>query len=141
MNAKDMAAYILNTFEAVETSENYGFTFFFYGSDHTMPFATLIGDDTEYDRISNLSRDGVYRLNIGINRATFQEMFGADKVDVSGYDFTALDTIMPHPDYSAHAFVCVLSPGERTLTQVQGLLAEAHGLAARRFHRKNASEA
>jgi len=34
--------YITKSFPGVETTTAYGYTFFFYGSDHTLPFATLI---------------------------------------------------------------------------------------------------
>jgi len=132
MDETSIAQYITSTFPNVETSENFGYTFFFYGSDHMVPFATLAASDNEYDRVSNLDRPGVYRLNIGLTRETFEAMFGAGKVDVSAYDFTALDKIMPHPEYSAQHFVCVLSPSDATFQRVRELLAEAYDVAARR---------
>ncbi len=137
MDESSVADYIINTFPGVETSENFGYTFFFYGSDHMLPFATLIAADNEYDRLSDLDRPGVYRLNIGVSRQTFQSLFGTDKVDVSHYDFTALDTIMPHPDYAPQNFICVLSPGEATLAQVRALLAEAYEIAVQRNTRRS----
>jgi Family of unknown function (DUF6194) len=101
VHAMDEAAitqYIIDTFANVETDTAFGYTFFFYGADHKLPFATLIGADNDYDRVSNLDRPGVFRLNIGVSKPTFQSLIGASRVDVSGYDFTALDTIMPHPE-------------------------------------------
>src|SRR4051794_9628578 len=92
-----VANYILQTFANVETENNFGYTFYFYGSDHRLPFATMISSDNEYDRVSNLDRPGVYRLNIGVSKQTFQSLFGTAPVDVSRYDFTVLDMIMPHP--------------------------------------------
>ena len=132
MDETSLTQYITSTFPNVETSENFGYTFFFYGADHVVPFATLAASDNEYDRVSNLDRPGVYRLNIGLTRETFEALFGAGKVDVSAYDFTALDTIMPHPEYAAQHFVCVLSPSAATFERVQALLAEAYEVAARR---------
>jgi hypothetical protein len=135
MDVSGIVDYI-NAFPGVESTTDYGYTFFFYRSERNLPFATLIDADYEYDEISNLSRPGVYRLNIGISRETFQWLFGTTKVDVSRYDFTALDTIMPHPEYAKQNFVCVLSP-ERTFEKVQGLLTEAHEIAVRRYARRN----
>lgn len=140
MDESFIARYILDTFADVETEQNYGYTFFFYRSDHTLPFATLIGADNEYDRVSNLDREGVYRLNIGVSKKTFQELFGTEKVDPSRYDFTTLDTIMPHPEYAPQSFICVLSPRETTLPQVKQLLAEAYEIAVQRFNRRNLTE-
>jgi len=47
---------------------------------------------------------------------------------------------MPHPEYAAQFFVCVLNPGEATLQTVQGLLAEAHDIAMRRHARREKTE-
>jgi hypothetical protein len=137
MNETSVEDYITKTFPGVETTTNFGYTFFFYKSDHMVPFATLISADNEYDRISNLDRPGVFRLNIGVSRETFQSLFGTEKVDVSNYDFTALDVIMPHPEYAPQNFICVLSPSEATFERIRALLAEAYDIAVRRYNRRN----
>jgi hypothetical protein len=59
-----------------------------------------------------------------------------------GYDFTALDSIMPHPVYSKMYWVCVLNPSEETFKTVQELLVEAYDKAVRkRAKSKPADEA
>jgi hypothetical protein len=137
MNESSVVDYIIKTFPGVETITAFGYTFFFYRSERKLPFATLISSDQDYDRISNLDRPGVFRLNIGISKQTFQALFGTAKVDVSSYDFTILDVIMPHPDYAQQYFICVLSPSEATLERVRTLLAEAYDIAVRRYTRRN----
>jgi hypothetical protein len=138
MNESFITTYITTTFPDVETAENFGYTFFFYRSDHMLPFATLAAADNEYDRVSNLDRPGVYRLNLGVSRETFQALFGAAKVDVSAHDYTALDVVMPHPDYSPQHFICILAPSAATWEQqVRAWLAEAYALAVRRFNRRS----
>ena len=137
MDESSVADYITKTFPEVETTNAFGYTFFFYKSDHKLPFATLISSDQEYDRISNLDRPGVFRLNIGISKQTFQSLFGSAKVDINSYDFTALDVIMPHPEYAREHFICVLSPSEATFERVRSLLAEAYDIAARRYTSQN----
>jgi len=134
-----ITSYITSTFENVETTINMGYTFFFYRDDHMHAFATIASTGNEYERISNLERPGIYRLNIGVSRDTFQAMFGKGKIDVSVYDFTALDIIMPHPDYSSQFFICVLSPSEATFEKIKPLLAEAYGVAMKRYNRRNAT--
>ena len=136
MDEAAIATYITATFPEVETSEAFGYTFFFYGPDRMLPFATLAASDNDHDRVSHLDRPGVYRLNIGVGRKTFQSLFGSEGVVLGDHDFTTLDRIMPHPEYAAQSFVCVLNPGENTLQTVQGLLAEAHALAAQRHARR-----
>lgn len=140
MNEAAIASHITDTFPGVETTEAFGYMFFFYDSERKLPFATLAASDNDYDRGSNLDRPGVFRLNIGVSKQTFQQLFGADKVDLSGYDLTALDAIMPHPDYAPQFFVCVLNPDEATFGRVQTLLAEAYGLAVSRQVKRNKSE-
>ena len=131
-----IANYITSTFENVETAINLGYTFFFYRDDNMHPFATIASTGNEYEQISKLDRPGVYRLNIGLSRETFQAMFGKGKIDTSPYDFTALDTIMPHPEYSSQHFICVLSPSEATFERIRPLLAEAYDVAKKRYGRR-----
>jgi len=137
MNESSVENYITKTFPGVETTTHFGYTFFFYGSDHKLPFATLASSDNDYDRISNLDRPGVFRLNIGVSKQTFQSLFGTAKVDASTYDFTVIDVIMPHPDYAQQYFICVLSPSEATFERISALLAEAYDIAVRRYTRRN----
>ena len=133
-----ITSYITSTFENVETTVNLGYVFFFYRDDHMVPFATIASTGNEYEKVSRLDRPGVYRLNIGVSRETFQSLFGTNKVDVSAYDFTALDTIMPHPDYSAQSFICVLSPSEATFERIKSFLAEAYDIAVKKYNRRKA---
>ena len=130
--------YITDTFEHVETAVNMGYTFFFYRDDHMHAFATIASTGNEYEKISNLDRPGVYRLNIGVSRETFRSLFGTGKIEVSAYDFTTLDTLLPHPDYSSQHFLCVLSPSEATFEQVRALLAESYEVAVKRYNKRKA---
>ena len=136
MDEERITDYVMNTFAGVETMTTMGYTFFFYGSDRMLPFTTIATADNEGDRVSNLDRPGVFRLNIGVSKQTFQELFGTGKVDVGAYDFTALDTLMPHPDYAAQSWLCVLNPSETTFHKLQPLLSEAHELAVKRAGRR-----
>ena len=132
-----ITSYITSTFENVETAINMGYTFFFYRDDHMHAFATIASTGNEYEKISNLDRPGVYRLNIGVSRDTFRSLFGTKKINTSEYDFTALDTIMPHPDYSSQYFICVLSPSEATFNErIRPMLAEAYDLAVKRYNKR-----
>lgn len=140
MDEAAMTRYITGAFAGVETTEAYGYTFFFYGPDRKLPFATLASSDNEHDRVSNLDRPSIYRLNIGVSKETYRALFGpqparaeADGVVDTGHDFSALDQVMPHPVYAPQSWVCVLRPSEATFQHtVQPLLAEAYALAVKR---------
>ena len=140
MNEASVADHITTTWPDVEVTTNFGYTFFFYKSDHRLPFATLISADYEYDRVSHLDRPGVFRLNIGVSKHTFEALFGTTRVDIGGYDFTALDVILPHPEYAPQYFICVLSPSEATFETIRALLAEAYAIAVRRYSRRTKHE-
>jgi hypothetical protein len=137
MNASAIADYIMKTFPEAETTNAYGYDMFFYRSDRKLSFATVISSDYDYDHISNLNRPGVFRLNIGVSKQTFQSLFGTDEINVKDYDFISLDVIMPHPEYAQYHFICVLSPSDETLEKIRSLLAEAYNIAARRYASQN----
>jgi hypothetical protein len=131
---------IVETLGGVDVVTTDGNSFFFYDPggdtppDRRFPFATLVTTD-EYDRFSDLSRPGVYRLNVGVSRETFRSL-APDPPPGAGertYDFTALDRIVPHPVYGSMHWLCVLNPSPETFAKVLLLLAEAHERAARRY--------
>lgn len=137
MNEAAIIDYITGTFAGVETASLDGNMFFFCGAERMFPFATLMTNDVN-DQFSDLTRSGVFRLNIGVGKETFQALFGDAARE---YDFTALDTIMPHPVYGRQRWVCVLNPSDATFAAtVRPLLAEAYGRDVRK-HTKRADHA
>lgn len=108
----------------------WGDTFFFTpGGDRRFPFATIVTKDYgDFDKLSNLNRDGVFRLNIGVGKEKFRSMFGPPPKSgesAGGFDFTALDVVMPHPVYAQQYWVSVLNPSEKTFHDVVLPLLEA----------------
>lgn len=130
MDQDEVLTYLKKTFADVEFVGANG-SFFIYHApggtvpEKTFPFATLVTTD-EYDQVSNLSRAGVFRLNIGVSRLTFKALF---KDGEQTCDFTALDKLMPHPIYGMMNWICVLNPGEATWDTSKAYLAEAYGRA------------
>jgi hypothetical protein len=144
MDEAAITRYICDTFEGVETVTATGNTFFFYDPDHMFAFATLMTND-ENDQASDLNRPGVYRLNIGVSKATYQSLFGTappPSGEVAGdtaYDFTVLDQVIPHPVYGRMHWVAILNPSATTFqTVVQPLLAEAYERDVRKHTRRAA---
>ena len=156
MNEAEINRYIIETLEGVDVVIDSGNSFFFYNPDstvppdHRFPFVTLVTSDL-YDQFSNLNRPSVFRLNIGIGKQAFRMLFsdparssGRDSTAISGenvsdYDFTALDQVMPHPVYGRMYWVCVLNPSDETFeTKVRQLLTEAYDLAVSRYKRQAA---
>jgi hypothetical protein len=137
MDEASITQYITGTFEGIDAVVADGNTFFFYDPDRNVapdrrfPFVTLVTND-QYDTASNLRRPGVFRLNIGVSKATFGALFPPEpsppREEGVGtvHDFTALDQIMPHPVYGKMCWICVLNPSPTTFERVQPLLAESY---------------
>jgi hypothetical protein len=85
------------------------------------PFATIVVKDyDDFDAVSELDRDGVFRLNVNVGR---------DRLPEGDFDYTAFDVVMPHPVYAAQGFACVVNPSEPTARE---LIELAHARAAAR---------
>ena len=147
MDEAAVIRYITDELDHVVAVQSSGDTFFAYDAggglpEQWQPFATVVTGD-RHDRVSNLDRDGAYRLNIGVTRTTYTARFGApprqrdaDWVLETGFDYATEDQLMPHPHYAAQYWVCVVNPGDATFEEVEPLLAEAHALAARKAERR-----
>lgn len=151
MNEALITQSITSTFAGVQPVDAWGDTFFFYNPDRPRAdeiyFATLKSQDDEYDNASQLNRPDVFRLNIGISKATYRTLFGApparagaDETVETHHDFTVLDQLLPHPVYGRMFWVCVLNPSPATFQAVQPLLAEAYDLAIKKYAQRVARE-
>lgn len=156
MNETEISQYITETFEGVDIVTDADNSFFYYNPDKKVPpdyrfmFVTLVTSDL-YDQFSNLNRPSIFRLNMGIGKQTFGSLIGSPLIpsdresaassgeNASGYDLTALDQIMPHPEYGRMYWVCVLNPSGGTFeTNVRQLLAEAYDLAVSKYKKQAA---
>ena len=117
-----------------------GAMFFSLDERHWPNFATIVTTD-EHDEggPSNLTaRPGVFRLNIGVSRPTFERLVGSE----SEPDHAALDRILPHPVYAKQLWLSILNPSAETFEYVvKALLREAHDrLAVTRARRRGARQ-
>lgn len=119
----------------ISSLESSGYTFYFYGDEQVLPFVTYAASDNEYDNMSRLDREGVYRVNIGVSGNTFDSLFSDPD---QAWDYTVLNRFMPHPHYAAQHFICVLNPEGPLLEQTLHLIDEAYAIARGRFDRKQA---
>ena len=101
-----------------------GATFFSLDERQWPNFATIVTTD-EHDEgaPSDLAREGVFRLNIGVGRETFERLVGS----LHEPDHAALDRIVPHPVYAKQRWIAILNPSRRTFDEiVTPLIDEAH---------------
>ena len=125
--------YITTTFPDVDVVSIEGMRFFSLDPEKHWPnFATLVWRD-DSDRVSDLTRPGVFRLSMGLDRPSFERIAAAEPEP----DYTVLDRVLPHPDYAKQRWVAILSPSAWTFSEVVvPLLKEAYDrLAAQRARR------
>jgi len=133
MDDADIHRYIVETFPDTDVATAGGGRFYSLDPETHWPnFATLVTTD-EFDDASNLGRPGVFRLNIGVTGRTFGRVLGPAAEPGARVDYTALDTLLPHPVYAAQHWLSVLNPSDATFeSAVRPLLDEAYGILARR---------
>ncbi len=80
MTPEDITKKLTSRLEGVVPKNSWGETSLFYNPGHLLPngvyFCTLKEKDGDNDRASNLDRDGVYRLSIGLTKEGYEKLFG-----------------------------------------------------------------
>ncbi|MDE5777273.1 MAG: hypothetical protein K2I10_02000 [Lachnospiraceae bacterium] len=104
---------------------------------------TVKEKDGENDKSSKLDREGVYRVNLGVRKNTFEELFGAiPKRPAKGcivdmmYDFSTTNQIIPHPIYAWMGWICALSLSEKTFEELKPYIQEAYEYAKEKYEKK-----
>lgn len=144
---EDIISFCLSEFDGLVVDKNWGERGVFYNPDKRLPkgvyVLTFKEKDGANDKASNVNREGVYRLNLGVSKNTFTEMFGvipkrplAGEIVSTGHDFTALDQITPHPVYGWMSWIAVLNPSYDTFVKLKPLIAEGVSLAEIKYQKK-----
>ncbi|AWW27432.1 DUF6194 family protein [Acetobacterium carbinolicum] len=127
--------------------ESWGEKGIFYNPNHALKrgvyVLTVKEKDGANDKGSNLNRDGIFRVNMGLRKQTFLELFGsiparpaAGEVVKMEYDFTLLDTILPHPVYAWMGWISILNPSEDTFEKLKPLIEESYAFATEKFKKR-----
>lgn len=148
MTPEEIVSKVTSELDGVVAKGSWGETSLFYNPGGVLPngvyFCTIKERDGENDRSSRLSRDGIFRVSIGVSKETYESKFGVKPkrppkggiVD-TGHDFKEVDVLMPHPIYAWMSWVCVLSPSRGLFDEeIYPLIVEAHGNAATKFNNK-----
>jgi hypothetical protein len=144
---KNIVEKIVTEFDGVITKETWGETSLFYNPGKLLPngvyFCTIKEKNGSNDKASGLDRKGVFRLSIGLSKATYENMFGAKprrpnkgSIIDTNHDFTALDELMPHPIYGWMSWAQVLNPTESTFKRIFPCMTEAYENAVIKFNKK-----
>lgn len=120
----------------------WGDHFFYYAPDgqvpqREQPYATIVTKNYPGDGQCDLDDPGRWRLNVHVGRTAFTELTGEDpRAASTAADFTAVDTVLPHPVYRAQGWVAIVNPRTGTGSPAVRLLRRAHEEAARRAARR-----
>ena len=147
MTPNEIIEIITTNLNGVKPKSSWGETSLFYNPQNTLPngvyFCTIKEKDGENDKSSNLSRDNVFRLSIGVPKDTYLSLFGEkpkrpEKGGIvnTGHDFTQVDILMPHPIYAWMSWVCILCPSEGNFKETYSLIKKAHNNAVVKFDKK-----
>jgi hypothetical protein len=105
--------------------------FFSLDESHWPNFATVVWtDEHDMGTPSNLARPGVYRVNVGVDRPSFERLVGG----MSDPDYAAFNRFVPHPVYAKQRWISVLNPSHETVREtLMPLIAAGHArLVARK---------
>jgi len=147
MTAKQLENWILDNYNGVIVKDAYRERSFFYNPDGSFPkgiyFATIKESDGPNDKASNLNRDGIYRLSIGVGKKQYQHLFGEiPKRPAKGniveldFDFTTTGMFLPHPIYAWLGWVSINNPDNENLELVKELLDISYRNALAKFSKK-----
>lgn len=147
MQKEKIADYISSQYHGLVPVNAWGEQSFFYNPGGKLPrgvyFATLKDKDGDNDKASALNRAGVFRLNFGVSKPTYENALGkrpvrpaAGGVVNTGHDFTELNTLLPHPVYGWMSWVCILNPNKERFLGLRPLLDESYKLVVQKYAKR-----
>ncbi len=150
MDAETALERVRARYDGLVSRDSWGEHALFYNPGGELPrgayFLTVKTRDGGHDRAAALDRPGVYRVNFGVSKTTYEERFGPPPerppkggVVDTGHDFSREDVLLPHPVYAWAGWVCVLSPAAETLESLWPLVDEAYERAVARYDERLAA--
>lgn len=148
LEPEEVLSTLLGLDPAARLERYYGERSVFYNPLGAAPLGVIFGSvkeqDGPNDRRSELSRDGIYRLALGITPASFRDLFGdipprpakGGVVALDGFEVARVNELTPHPVYAWMSWVQILSPTDERFASLRPLLDEALELAKERWARR-----
>ena len=147
MSPNEIVQTVVSKLPGVSPKSSWGETSLFYNPGARLPngvyFCTIKDHDGENDSASNLNRDGVFRVAIGLSPQRYEALFGKKpprpakgSCVQTGHDFTKENELMPHPVYAWMGWAQILSPSKEVFSEIFPFIEEAHGSAVVKFNKK-----
>lgn len=109
----------------------------FHSGEH---FLTVKDANGPHDSAAALRYEGAWRLEVGVSRGAFEDLFGAppsrpvdDGVIDGPWDFTVPNRVTPHPIYGWKSWIAVLNPTAQTFEKLTPMIVQAHTKARRSY--------
>lgn len=147
MAPDEILKYCLENLDGTTLVSSWGEKGIFYNPGNKLKrgvyILTVKEKDGDHDKGSNLNRENIYRVNLGVRRDTFIKMFGhlpkrpskGCVVDMD-CDFSAINQILPHPVYAWMGWICSLSPSNDTFEILKPLIQEAYEYAKEKYKKR-----
>ncbi len=147
MTPDEILKYCLENLNGTVLINSWGERGIFYNPDGKLKrgvyVLTVKEKDGDNDRSSELDRNGVYRVNLGIRKRTFSKMFGllpsrpskGGVVDMN-YNFSSIDELLPHPVYAWMGWICTLNPSKEHFEELKPLIQEAYEYAKEKYSKR-----
>lgn len=147
MTPDDIIEYCLTNLCGTVLVNTYGEKCIFYNPERKLKrgiyVLTIKDKDGSNDKSSLLDRENIYRLSIGIRKNSFIKLFGfipqrpskAGTVNMN-YDWTILNSLIPHPVYAWMGWVCILNPDAKSFNNLIPYIVEAYEYAKEKYNKK-----
>jgi len=147
MTPEAIVSQVLDRYSGTVEVASWGERSVFYNPGNALArgvyFLTVKDHDGPNDQASQLNRAGVFRVNFGVAKQTYERLFGPKParppkggVITTQHDFTALDQLIPHPVYGWMGWLSVLNPSGQTFEALRPLIDEAHDRAVATFAKR-----
>ena len=147
MQPNDILNYCIDNLPDTVLVNSWGKSGVFYNPKNTLKCGiyvlTIKEKDGDNDKSSDLNRENIYRVNIGIRKSSFINMFSSVPARPSKggivdmpYDFTQTDKILPHPVYAWMSWVCALNPSDITFERLKSLIQESYEYAKEKYSKR-----
>jgi hypothetical protein len=151
MNPSEIVEAIVSRLAGVVPKASWGETAVFYNPDNLLPngvyFCTIKEHDGANDKSSNLNREGIFRVAIGLSAESYGRLFGPKParpakggIVNTGHDFSRVNDFMPHPIYAWMSWAQILSPTQERFAEILPFIEEAHRTAVIKFNKKTAHQ-
>jgi hypothetical protein len=144
LSSQEIVTYCLKNYPDLVLVNSWGEKALFYNPQNSLKrgvyVLTIKEKDGPNDVASEINRENVYRVNFGIGKEQFIKLFGtvpkrpkAGETAAMSCDYTALNTLMPHPVYAWMGWVSILNPSKEIFLDVIPLIDLAYTIAKQKF--------